>query len=127
MSALTDVRADLKGLLDGVVGGAPAFTELPEVAMAPFAIVAPGEPYVEFPEGLPFGWCRANLLACFYVAWGSNDVMTAALDDAALAIIAAVEASDDFIVVQVDQPGEVPINGQRHLGIAVEIVTDVEL
>ena len=127
MSVLTDARQALKELLDGRLGGASVFTELPEVVMAPFAVVAPGEPYLEFPEGTPFGWARANLLACFYVAWGSNDVMTAALDQAALDIIAAVNDSDGFLAIQVDQPGEVVINGQRHLGIAVEIVTDVEL
>ena len=124
---LTDARQALKDLLDGQLDGASVFTELPETVMAPFAVVAPGEPYLEFPEGIPFGSARVNLLACFYVAWGSNDVMTAALDQAALAIVAAVNDSEDFLAIQVDQPGEVAINGQRHLGIAVEIVTDVEL
>lgn len=122
-SALAAVRGDLATYLGSTLG-LQAFSELPEKVTPPFLSVGPGDPYVEF-EGATFGHRRVRLLATIVGDVGTNDVRVAELDAYIVAIVEALDASDDYLVFQVDQPGQIAINGQAHLGATVQAFTEI--
>lgn len=125
MSALTDVRDDLSTAITSAVGsGVAVFTTIPERVKAPFVAVAPGDPYIEY-DGAAFGGKRVRLSATIVVAPGTNDKQAAALDDLILAVVDAIDATGEFIVERVFQPGQVAINNQAHLGASVSVLTEV--
>lgn len=124
MSALSETRGRLAGLLDNLITGVPAFSELPERVVPPFIAVGPGDPYIEF-EGSTFGFRRVRLAATFVTGVGTNDVRASELDAAIVAIVEAVDDSGDFMVTQVDQPGQISIGGQACLGASVLALTEI--
>ena len=126
MTDLADVNQALATLLVDAVEGVPVYPELPEVAPPPFIVIGPGEPWVDF-EGAPFGRCRLHLAATFVADVGTNDVRVNELTAAVLAIMRTVNDSDDFMVVQVDQPGQISISGQAHLAASVQTLTEVDV
>lgn len=123
VSALSTVRADLVELLQPAVSMS-VFSEFPEVVAAPFVAVGPGSPYIEF-EGATFGHRRVRLAATIVADVGTNDMRVAELDAYIVALVEQVDASDNFMVYQVDQPGQIVINGQPHLGASVLVLTEI--
>lgn len=115
----------LAALLADAVANVPAYPELPEKAPPPFIVITPGDPWLDF-EGAPFGWCRVHLDATFITERGTNDVRAGELRRGAVAIAKKVDEDDDFAVTQIDQPGQVSINGQSHLGVSIRAVTEVQ-
>lgn len=126
MSALSDTRTGLAELLadSTTFEDVTVLPELPEKATPPFVVVGPGDPYVSF-EGAPFGYRRVHLAVTFVSERGTNDVRAGQLDEAIIAIVETIEADGDFMVVQVEQPGSVAINGQSHLAVSVTVMTEV--
>lgn len=123
-SALATVRSDLATYLGEALPDLQVFAEFPENVTPPFIAVAPGQPYVEF-EGATFGHRRVRLAATIVADVGTNDVRVAELDAYIVAVVEAFDASDDYIVYQVDQPGQVAINGQAHMGASVLAFTEI--
>ena len=126
MTDLIEVNEALAELLAGVVSDVAVYAVLPEVTTPPLIVIGPGDPWVEF-EGAPFGRCRPRLAVTFIADRGTNDVRVGEVTDAVVAIMRAVNDSDDFMVVQVDQPGQVVLNGQAHLGASVLVLTEVDV
>lgn len=126
MSALTDARARLAEIVTEALAGldVQVFSVIPGKVTPPFVAVGPGAPYIEYDAGT-FGYRRVRLFATAVAAAGSNDIEAAQLDDLLIAIAEAVDASGDFIAVSVDQPGQIAINGQTHLGASVQCLTEV--
>jgi hypothetical protein len=125
VSALTDTRARLAYLLDGVLPDVQVFSELPERVTPPCIAVGPGDPYVEF-EGATFGARRVRLAATFIGDVGTNDIRAGEIDEAVVAMVTAIDNSGEFMVTQVAQPGQIAINGQACLGVMVLALTEVE-
>lgn len=133
MSDLTDVRNRLAQIVaDGVKDFGPdpelgtnrVFTYFPQVVTGPFAMVGPGNPYIEY-DGTAFGTRRVRNAVTVVVATGTNDVMAATLDEYIDAVSEAVDASGQFAVVQVDQPGSVTPGGQTRLAASIQCMTEV--
>lgn len=126
MSALTDARKAFSSLLDGVLAGVQVFSEFPERITPPFIAVGPGDPYVEF-EGATFGHRRVRLIATYVADRGTNDLKAADIDDAVVALVETIDGDDAgaFVVTQVDQPGQISIGGQAHLGVSVHVLTEI--
>lgn len=121
---LTQVREDLKALLTAAEFF--AFTTVPERAVPPMAYVAPGFPYMSY-DGASYGGgviVRCNVVVI--AKRGTNDVAAEALDDMVLRVIDAVDGSEDFLVSQVDIPGQISINGQLHLGVSIEVQREIQ-
>lgn len=111
-------------LLASAIADVPAFPEPPEKALPPFIVAGPADPWLDF-EGAPFGYCRVHQHATLITERGTNDVRVAALRTGAVAIAKAIDAADDFAVTQIEQPGQISINGQDHLAVSVTCVTEV--
>lgn len=125
MSALSETRVALAALLSEAFDGVQTFSEVPEKVTPPFIAVGPGDPYVEF-EGTTFGGRRVRLAATFVTDIGTNDVRAAELDEAVVAMVGAIDGSGDFMVTQVDQPGQITVNGQSCLGVSVLTLTEID-
>lgn len=123
--SLTEAGAALAALLAGAVENVPAYAELPEKVLPPFVVVAPSDPWLDF-EGAPFGYCRVHLEATFIAGLGTNDVRAGELRSAAMAIAKKVDDDPAFAVLQINQPGQVSINSQTHLGVSISTITEVE-
>lgn len=121
--ALSVAHQALADLLATAITDVPAYAELPEKALPPFIVVAPGDPWLDF-EGAPFGYCRVHLDATLITERGTNDVRAGELRRGAVAIAKTVDDDDAFSVLQVGQPGQVSISGQTHLGVSVSTVTE---
>ncbi len=120
---LTQVRTDLKGLLEAA--DFFAFTIIPERATPPFAYVMPGLPYLSF-EGATYGGgvivrCNVGVVA----KRGANESTAEALDLMVLQVLDAVDQQDGFVVSEVDLPGQVTINGQAHLAVSIEVQKEI--
>ena len=125
MSALTDTRQALATLLDGAITDTKAFSEFPEKVTPPFVAVGPGDPYVDF-EGATFGGRNVRLIATFVTERGTNEVRAADLDEAIVTLVEKIEDDGSFMVTRVDQPGQLAINGQAHLGVPIHVLTQIE-
>lgn len=124
MTPQTQARRDLKAALGSALGTVKVFDHMPEKVSPPFVMVGPSFPYVDF-AGMPFGGRRIHLAVIVVAGRGSNDAEVDALDELTEKVLAGVADTDDFIATEVGQPGPVPVNNQRHLGLAVEVITEV--
>lgn len=122
---LSDVRAAIADAL--TAAGLQAYKTVPDRAVPPLVYVAPGNPYVSY-EGATF---NGQIVRCYLVpiaARGTNDVNAEQLDELVLQVLDAVRAAPElaeFTLGDVGQPGQVPINGQSHLGVDIEIQTEI--
>lgn len=122
--ALSLAHQALATLLNGAITDVPAYPEVPEKALPPFIVIAPGDPWLDF-EGAPFGHCRVHLDATLVSARGTNDVRAGELRRGAVAIAKIVDDDADFAVTQIGQPGALAINGQEHLAVSVSALTEI--
>lgn len=123
MSRLGELRARVR---DGLTGaGLFAFSTVPEKAAPPMAYVGPGEPYLT-PEGAAFGGHIARLQVVLVASAGVNDTRADELD---AMVDTAVAALDDLpgepLDYEVGRPGEIAINGQPYLGVAINVTTEI--
>lgn len=125
MSALTDARKALETLLKDVLGeGTQVFAIIPERVVPPFVSIGPSDPYIDY-EGAVFGGRIVHLTASCVVAPGTNDKQADALDDLIVQVVGIVDDSGDFVVERVEQPGQLAVNGQAHLGANVMVRTEI--
>lgn len=118
---LAQLRTDLRDALDAA--GLHAFTTVPEAWTPPGVFVGPDDPYLDF-EGSTFGGVLVHHQLTVVTAAGTNDVQADALDDLVLQILRT--DLGEHQVSQVAQPGQIAINGQAHLGVAIRL-TPVEI
>jgi hypothetical protein len=122
-NALTQRRKDLEALLKA--GGLEhSFADMPEAVTPPFVYVAPGDPYVSY-EGAAFGSKIAHYFVVPVAQAGVNEVTSDELDTLLLAALAAIEDHDDFYVVDVDVPGHILINGQKHPAVSINVQIEI--
>lgn len=125
-NALTEVREKLATVLTDV--GLHAFKTVPDRAVPPMVYVAPGSPYVSY-EGAAF---RGEIVRCNVIpvaSRGTNDGAAEELDDLVLKVLDALrqrEGLDEFLVNDVGLPGQVTLNGQQHLAVAIEVQTEIQ-
>ena len=119
MSALSELRADLRDKL--TEAGLFAFTIIPEKAQPPFVFAAPDDPYVSYPGdmNLSYGEALVRHRLGLVVAAGVNEVEADALDELLLKVLAIDFAPHQIDTV--DEPGQIAINGQAHLAVAVHL------
>lgn len=124
--SLADLRQGLADLLSAA--GIPAVASVPEVIDPPLAFVAPDDPYVDF-DGGTFGEAIAHHQVVLVVAAGDNDVQIGDLDEMVLAVLGAYQSGQlgDHVVVDVQQPGQLSINGQAHLAVGISTVVPFSL
>lgn len=130
MTTLSGLRASLKSDLGDVsltVSGRTValqlYTVLPEKVAPPCLFAGPDTPYVEFDDVTALGERKVNLKVDVIAPAGANDVAADQLDELIAAVIARLEASDDFTLDQVDEPGRITLNGQTYLGATVRLHT----
>lgn len=128
MSTLSGARVALTQVIAAGLADVPSkplvFSVIPERVTPPFVAIGPGDPYVEY-EGAVFGGHRVRQFATCVVAPGTNDKQAEALDDLIELVINAIDADVDFVVERVQQPGQVAINNQAHLGASIIVLTEV--
>lgn len=125
MSVLTDLRDDLKAKLE--TAGLFAFTIVPEAAVPPFVFAAPDDPYVSFEGGmgLAYGEAIVRHRLGLVVPAGVNEVEANTLDDLILQVL-----SIDFaphVVQAVDEPGQIQVNRQTHLAVAIHLEAPISI
>lgn len=125
MSALSDLRADLKAKLEAA--GVFAFTIVPETAVPPFVFAAPDDPYIDYEGGigLAYGEALVRHRLGLVVPAGVNEVEAEALDELVLKVLAIDFAPHE--VQTVDEPGQIRLNGQTHLAVAVHLAAPINL
>lgn len=116
------VRTDLKDLL--VAAGFSAHTVIPERVAAPFAYVAPADPYITR-EGATFGGEILHHYVVLVVGRGVNEKLADDLDTQLAQALDALDASDAHFVREVEQPGSITIAGQAHVGVAIAVDTEI--
>lgn len=121
-NALTQVRSDLAGVL--TAAQMFAFVTVPESARPPLTFVGPGSPYVTY-EGAVFGGEIVRCSVVVVASTGTNDVAAEELDAMVLTVLDAIAETDAFLVGDVDQPGQLAINGQPHLAVSIEVQTEI--
>lgn len=120
---LTSARTDLKQVL--VDADVNAFSIPPAKASPPFAYVGPGLPYLTF-EGATFGGRIANLSVVVVAGKGTNEMAAEELDELILTTVDAIEATDDFRVLEVDNPGQLKLNGQDYLATSMTVQREIQ-
>ena len=123
-NALADARAALRDLLGGEA--ANVYVAVPNVVSPPCTFVAPGAPYLTH-EGAAFGGAIAHYSVVTIAGRGTNEASAEALDGQILGLIALIEGSDDFLLEDVQQPGQISISGQNYLAASIEVQTEVRL
>lgn len=121
---LTQVREDLREILDGISEELQAFTVVPEEGDPPMVWVAPGSPYVTREEanlGAEIVRCNAVILA----STGDNDISAEELDGLILQVKDAIDDSEEFWAGDVGLPGTAPFAGQSYLAVSVEAQTEI--
>lgn len=123
MSAFLQVRTDVAAAL--TAGGMHAFTNVPEVATAPMAWVAPGDPYVTR-EDATFGGEIVTCEVVVVASAGTNEYQAEELDDLIVTALDALEAAG-IDVTDVGRPGRVTISAtnQTHLAAAIGTRTEI--
>ncbi|WP_372733609.1 hypothetical protein [Nocardioides sp.] len=136
-NVLTEARTHLAGIIKDA--DIRAYTTVPEDLLAldpdelegalyPMVYVAPGEPYLSF-EGATFGGALVRCNVVVVAEPGATDDRADDLDTQLLAVIAAVDADPDreWVVVKVEQPGQIEIRNQAHLAASVEYLREIRL
>lgn len=126
MSVFADQRRAIVAALEA--GGIRAATTVPDKWTPPGAFVGPGDPYVtRQADGLSFGAEVVRHLVTLVVARGTNDQRADELDEVILTALGLLDGLIDqgFGVGDVQQPGQVSINGQRHFGVSIEVTAEI--
>lgn len=125
MSALTDVRAALKTVVDGT--GFAVSLEVPQTFSPPLCWIAPRTPYRQ--AGQTFARKRVNLAVICLAAAGTNAEALAAVDDMASSVADEIEASGIFRL-DTEEIGVPQLyssaQGAQYLGAAVNVVAEVD-
>jgi hypothetical protein len=119
MSTLPQLRADLCEKLKTLDFN--TFSIIPEVVTPPFAAVAPSEPYIEFSDAddLAYDEVIVNHRIILVAEAGANDKQA---DDLDLMVVKVLQLDlDPFLLNSVGEPGRINVNGQTHLGVAVNV------
>lgn len=122
MSALKAKRDELKTALTDA--GFFAFSTVPETAAPPLVYVAPNEPYVSL-EGAAFGGVVVHHQIIVVAAQGVNEQRADELDDLVEGVFAVVAERVDRL--EVGRPGQIAFNGQAHIGVAIDVETEIRL
>lgn len=94
----------------------------------PLVYVLPGEPYLDFPEGTPFGCALMHCNVSVVSAAGTSDKEAEEVDDMIAAVLAALfDLDDDWAIGEVQQPGKVVLNNEAHLACPVELTRLITL
>jgi hypothetical protein len=119
MSRLSDLRDGLKTKLTDA--GVFAFTIVPENATPPFVFAAPDDPYISFEhrDDLAYGEALVRHRLGLVVAAGVNEYEANELDALLLQVLGI--DFDPHFIESVDEPGQIRINGQTHLAVAVHL------
>lgn len=132
MTTLAEVRAEVAGVLDGlVVGGKTlkAIDYLSENLTAPCFAVVPGQPYLtRTGEGLTFGATRIRWDVLVLVQREVSKTAAESMDALLLAAIDALE--EKYEVVEALQPGTVqpkPPSGPKFFGSVIRLQHDEKL
>jgi hypothetical protein len=126
-NTLTDLRNELANLLNDASLAAPAYATVPEEAGPPLLAVAGGRPYLSFTEpGTAYGCAIVRLQVLAVGENGENEAEDEELDALILDVLATL-AGTRFTAEQVDQPLECRVNGQAHLGVPIDVWTEVDL
>lgn len=121
-NVLTQLRLDLQAALKAA--RLNAFLTVPDKATPPMVYVAPGDPYLSF-DGANFGGQIARHQIVAVARAGVNTAAAEAIDELALEVLDALSDLDDHLVTEVGQPGQITINGQQHLALAVSVETEI--
>lgn len=122
MSALKAKRDELKTALE--TAGYFAFSAVPEVAEPPLVYVAPNDPYVSL-EGATFGGVIVHHQIIIVAAPGVNEERADELDDLVEGVMAVVLPL--IGTLEVGRPGQISLNGQPHIGVAIDVETEIRL
>lgn len=94
----------------------------------PLVYVLPGEPYIDFPEGTPFGWALMHCNVSVVSAAGTSDAEAEAVDGMLAQVLATLlEHDDDWTIGEVQQPGRVVLDNGAHLACPVELTRLIKL
>lgn len=125
---LTELRGDVKTALanaGGMPAGFKALEYIGESITTPCAVVVPGQPYIEYPNGdgtLTFGGRRVNVDVLLLT---SREAAKTAANLADQLIEAAMSALDgEFDVKAVSRPGVVRHSGSKFIGSVLTIAME---
>ena len=86
---------------------------MPERPQPPLVIVAPGSPYVA--PGKTFGTFTTRFTLILLTTTGTNETMTAALDDMVATVVVALAASAQFDIEEVSTPASFSTAARRRV------------
>lgn len=122
MSVLGDLRTTVRDHL--AAAELTAYLMKPERFAPPAVFIGPGDPYITRADA-SFGGETIRLLVTAVVASGTNEKRAAELDELVLDLLDALYALEEFGVGDVQQPGQISINGEPHLATAIEIAAEI--
>lgn len=123
MTVLADLRTAIAERLTDA--GLNAYATVPAKWTPPGVFVGPGDPYITHEEGTAFGVEVIRHQVTVVAAPGTNDIQADALDSLILNTLDALYDLDDHDVGDVERPGQVSINGQAHLAVAITLSTQI--
>lgn len=125
MSVLAEQRKVIADAL--TAGGITAHTTVPDKWTPPGAFVGPGDPYITREAAFANGGEIVNHQVTIVTARGTNGVRADELDELILDALDVLDglADQGFGVGDVQQPGTVSVNGQAHLGVAIQVATEI--
>jgi hypothetical protein len=113
MSAITDAKVALKGILETVV---PTSTYIPARITPPIAIISAGSPYLE--DGNTFGTYLVRFAVDLVIPTQANDSATEALDVLIDDVVVTL-VNNQYSVDNVSQPYAMETNGATYLAATV--------
>lgn len=123
MSHLADLRARVRDAL--TAAGLHAFSTVPETATPPMVYVSPGDPYLT-PDGAALGGRVARVQIAVIADIGVNDVRADELDALIERVADVIETlPGEPLGYEVNRPGQFTLNGQPHLGVAIDAWTEI--
>ena len=122
MTALGDVREAIKATV--AAQGFPTFTTVPTTVTPPCVFVAPNEPYLTR-QGATFGGEIVRHQVVVVTGRGVNEVAATSLDDMLLRVVDALYSNDEWLVGDVDRPGQITLNGQAYLATAIDVDQEI--
>lgn len=121
-NAYAEAREQIRTALDAA--GLHAFKTKPDHATPPLVFVGPGDPYITY-EGATFGGDLLHHQLVVVGDVGTNDFRADGLDDLIGRTLDVVDELEGFALQEVRQPGQIKVNGQDCLAVAVNVISEI--
>jgi hypothetical protein len=114
---IAEARAALVAVLD--TAGVTAYSVVPDRSQPPMAVMIPSTDWIE--NGETFGEFSISFDVEIVAGVGTNQAMSAELDDMVEAVLSAVTAAPGMYASSVGQPTSVDLNGAVYLGTTITV------